>query len=354
MVDFARITIAAGNGGNGSGAFFQTKGKRHGKANGGYGGNGGNVYLEATTNLNTLEPYRFVKDYKAENGKQGLGNLRRGANAPDLILKVPLGTVVKVGNFTADTNSQPKNQEPTSSDLDLNVDLVADGQRVLVARGGQGGRGNAHMRDEYGRRPRAGEIGKPGEEFNLTLELKIIAQVGLIGLPNAGKSTLLAALTAAHPQIASYPFTTLEPNLGVLQQMPKRSVLVVDQTRTDLVFKKPIVIADIPGLIEGASKGRGLGDTFLRHIERTTLLVHIIDATSVNPWKDYLTIQNELKAFNTELTKKKEIVVLNKIDEIDHEKVKEIRTVFVSHKKKTVSISAKTGENLQDLIKLIE
>lgn len=335
MVDFARITIAAGDGGNGSGAFFQTKGKRHGKANGGYGGDGGNVYLEATNSLNTLEPYRFVKDYKAENGKQGLGNLRRGANAPDLILKVPVGTVVKVGSFIADPNSQPKSQEPTSSDFDLDLDLVANGQRVLAARGGHGGRGNAHMRDEFGRRPRIGEKGASGEQFNLTLELKIIAQVGLIGLPNAGKSTLLAAITAAHPQIANYPFTTLEPNLGVLRD-------------------SKIVIADVPGLIEGAAGGKGLGVNFLRHVERTTLLLHLVDVSSADPWKDYLTIRDELKAFNPALTKKKEIVVFNKIDLLNAEKVKEMRAIFTSHRKKTVAISAQAGENLQELVKLLK
>jgi len=335
MVDFARITIAAGDGGNGSGAFFQTKGKRHGKANGGYGGNGGDVYLEATTNLNTLEPYRFVKDYKAESGKQGLGNLRRGANGEALVLKVPVGTVVKVGTFTADINSQAKSQEPTGSDVHLDVDLITDKQRVLVARGGQGGRGNSHMRDEYGRRPRTGELGKPGEEFNLTLELKIIAQVGLIGLPNAGKSTLLAAITAAHPQIANYPFTTLEPNLGVLRE-------------------SKIVLADVPGLIEGASQGKGLGINFLRHIERTTLLLHLIDAASADPWKDYQTIREELKAFNPALTKKKEIVVLSKIDLIDAALVKDVQKIFTSHRKKTIAISAQAGENLQELVKLLK
>jgi GTP-binding protein len=343
MVDFARITIAAGNGGNGSGSFFQNKGKRFGKANGGYGGDGGNVYLEATSNLNTLEPYRFVKDYKAENGQPGLGNLRRGANGQDLILKVPTGTVVKVGNFTADPNSQPKSQEPTGSDSKLDLDLVKDGQRVLVANGGRGGRGNSHMRDEYGRRPRSGETGQPGEEFNLTLELKIIAQVGLIGLPNAGKSTLLSALTAAHPQIANYPFTTLEPNLGVLD-------LGLHSESSKGVT---LIIADIPGLIEGASQGKGLGINFLRHIERTTLLVHIIDVTSGDPWKDYLTIRNELKAFNPALNKKKEIIVLNKIDLISQDLLKETREIFTSHRKKTVAISASDKQGLEPLVKLL-
>ena len=191
------------------------------------------------------------------------------------------------------------------------------------------------MRDEYGRRPRTGELGKPGEEFNLTLELKIIAQVGLIGLPNAGKSTLLAAITAAHPQIANYPFTTLEPNLGVLRE-------------------SKIVLADVPGLIEGASQGKGLGINFLRHIERTTLLLHLIDAASADPWKDYQTIREELKAFNPALTKKKEIVVLSKIDLIDAALVKDVQKIFTSHRKKTIAISAQAGENLQELVKLLK
>ena len=317
MVDYAKVQIIAGSGGNGSGAFFQTKGKRHGKANGGSGGGGGSVYAEATTDLNTLEPYRFVKKYQAQNGKPGLSNQSRGANGDDLTLKVPIGTQIVI----AETSTT--------------FDLTTHGEKVLLARGGEGGRGNVHLRDEYGRRPRAGELGKPGEEFNLTLELKIIAQVGLIGLPNAGKSTLLAAITRAHPQIASYPFTTLEPNLGVLHD-------------------SKIVIADVPGLIEGAAQGRGLGINFLRHVERTTLLLHLVDVTSEDPWKDYQTIREELKAFNPALLKKKEIVVLSKIDMVEVVVVKEIQAVFSSHRKKTVAISASQKRGLEPLVGLLE
>src|SRR3989344_3041163 len=224
MIDYAKITVAAGNGGAGS--FRRIKGKRRGKADGGDGGTGGNVFVEATLDLNTLEPFRFVKNYKAKDGQIGFSNLRRGANGGDLVLKVPVGTVVRIGklgklsvseNQSIRRSDTLKHRRAESSEYsEIFFDLVEEGQRVLVARGGGGGRGNAKLRDEFGRRPKAGEKGAVGDVCDITLELKLIADVGLVGLPNAGKSTLLSVLTSAKPQIASYPFTTLEPNLGVL------------------------------------------------------------------------------------------------------------------------------------------
>lgn len=327
MIDFARITVTAGSGGNGGSSQRQIKGKRYSKADGGNGGNGGNVYIEASSDVNTLEKYRYVKDYKAENGKPGLGNQSRGATAPDLVLKVPTGTQI-----TVSTNP------PTI------YDLIEPNQNALLARGGIGGRGNAHMRDEFGRRPYKGEKGTIGETVNATFELKLIAEVGLIGLPNAGKSTLLSKLTAAKPQIAAYPFTTLEPNLGVL---------TMNYEPSTINYKRQLVLADIPGLIEGASEGRGLGHLFLRHVERTRLLVHLIDATSSDPWKDYQTVRNELINYSKELAKKKEIIALTKIDLIPKETVEEAIKTFKEKKKKVIAISTQTGEHLSELTYLL-
>lgn len=334
MIDYARITVKAGDGGNGSGSFFRIKGKRYGKAEGGDGGRGGDVYVEATRDLSTLEPYRYVKNYKAENGGVGLSNHRRGADGRDLVLWVPVGTLVKV-----------------HSDYSLITDLVNTAGKVLVARGGEGGRGNAHLKDEYGRRPKVGERGQEGEAVSVTLELKLIADVGIIGLPNAGKSTLLAKLTAARPKIAAYPFTTLEPNLGVLT------------FSGPVIRKNSVVIADIPGLIEGASQGKGLGDLFLRHIERTKALVHLVDvtkATNVSKtfdtsslWQNYLAVRNELAAYSGELAKKREIIVLTKADLADRQTIDAAVGEFKKHGKKTIVISAETGQGLQELVKTI-
>ena len=292
MIDYARITVKSGNGGQGAGSFFHIKGKRYGKADGGDGGNGGNVLIEATRDLNTLEAFRYIKDYKAKNGGNGLSNHKRGADGEDLVIKVPVGTVVKISSIKYQiSNIQPRDTSGVGSGSpeveELAVfDLLENGQRVLVARGGQGGRGNSKLRDEFGRRPRAGETGEEGETCQAILELKLIADVGLIGLPNAGKSTLLSALTKATPKIAPYPFTTLEPNLGVLNS----SQLIVDSSQKEntvnrelITVNKPamLVLADIPGLIEGASQGKGLGDLFLRHIERTRVLVHLVDCSQL-------------------------------------------------------------------------
>jgi len=383
MIDFARISIIAGNGGNGAGSFEHIRGKRRGKADGGDGGRGGDVYLEAAADLNTLEPFRYVKEYRGKNGVSGLSRRRKGADGEDLIVKVPSGTVVqirKLGTLGASENSENQNTQRTqeigkpdtlthrftdsqrnrlteSSEYSGKHDLVDKSQRVLVARGGQGGRGNRHLKDEFGRRPKAGEKGEEGEKVDLVLELKLIADVGLIGLPNAGKSTLLAALTSARPKVADYPFTTLEPNLGVIsasryQRLASRGTESLNAN--SLNAKRSIVIADIPGLIEGASEGKGLGDLFLRHIERTKILVHLIDVSSdTDKWQDYQTIRAELKSYSKDLAKKKEIIVLTKIDLVSKELVDEVLKLFKAKKKKIVAISAVSGEGLDSLLSAI-
>ncbi len=320
MIDYARIKIRAGEGGRGAGSFEHIKGKRRGKADGGDGGRGGNVYFVATANLNTLEPFRYVKEYKAQDGVAGQPKKRTGAEAVDLKIKVPVGTQLKV-----------------TSDKGVQIyDLVEAGQEILLAGAGEGGRGNAHLRDEFGRRPFAGEAGHEGEFVELTLELKLIADVGLVGLPNAGKSTLISKLTHATPKIANYPFTTLEPNLGVLEYRDKH-----------------IVLADIPGLIEGASEGKGLGDLFLRHIERTKILVHMIDVSVGNVWESYQTIRAELKIYSKELVKKREIIVVNKIDLVEADQVELVLQAFKAKRKKIFKISAQNGEGIEELTKEI-
>jgi len=357
MIDFARITVKAGDGGRGAGSFTHIKGKRLGKADGGDGGRGGNVYFVASGDINTLETFRYVKDYKAQSGQMGGSQRRRGAGGADLVLKVPRGTQIKM------------------SDEEV-YDLVNEGDKVLVARGGEGGRGNSHLRDEYGRRPKSGEAGSEGEFREITLELKLIADVGLIGLPNAGKSTLLSALTSAKPAIADYPFTTLEPNLGVIELVGpdasssqptssantelsdgltrSKSLRALAGTPSAGATHKSgkLVLADIPGLIEGASTGKGLGDLFLRHIERTKMLVHLIDAsTNSDKWEDYQTIRKELKAYSKELAKKKEIIVLAKIDLIEEGRLDQIVAEFKAKRKKVIAISATEKKGLGELVK---
>ena len=376
MIDFAKITVKGGKGGNGAGSFRRVKGKRRGKADGGDGGTGGNVRIEATLDLNTLEPFRFVKNYKAKDGQGGFSNLRRGANGQDLVLKVPAGTVIQLsvlgfqlsdrGQSVDQSTGQPRTGKQNSDNRQQKTDnwatevfdLVFDGQKVLVAKGGEGGRGNAKLRDEFGRRPKRGEAGAVGDVCDITLELKLIADVGLIGFPNAGKSTLLAVLTAARPQIASYPFTTLEPNLGVLkvESQSRKSKSEQEEKRlyTSHFDFDSLVLADIPGLIEGAAEGRGLGDLFLKHIERTKMLVHLIDVSaSGDHWQDYQTIRSELKTYSKDLTKKKEIVVLNKIDLVNPSEVSKIRRLFSQKRKRVLTISALNKEGLEELVREI-
>ena len=339
MIDFARITVIGGKGGDGAGSFTHIKGKRRGKADGGDGGRGGNVFLISTRDLNTLEPFRYIKEYKAKDGSNGLSRRRKGAGGEDLLIKVPCGTLIKILNSKFEI---------------LNYDLVNEGDKIIVASGGEEGKGNSHLKDEYGRRLFTGEKGKKGEKVNLELELKLIADVGLIGLPNAGKSTLIGKLTAAKPKVADYPFTTLEPNLGVLEV--SRYVGKWDSGKkkpTILLSYRPknLVLADIPGLIEGASRGKGLGDLFLRHIERTKILVHLIDVTeSEDLWQTYQTVRTELREYSKVLVKKKEIIILNKSDLVDKNKREQAEQEFKMKRKKVVAISALTGEGLDKLI----
>ncbi|NJN65792.1 MAG: GTPase ObgE [Chloroflexaceae bacterium] len=284
MVDQATIVVRSGTGGNGSATFRREKYIPHGGPDGGDGGRGGHVYLVADAEVNTLLPLRYETRFAAEDGGHGSKNRKHGRNGSDLNIAVPPGTIVR-----AEIHGET-----------YTMDLECPGQRLLVVRGGRGGLGNVHFTTPSRQAPRIAELGEPGEELTLELELKLIADVGLVGFPNAGKSTLLSVISAARPKIASYPFTTLQPNLGVV----------------DVGFER-FVVADIPGLIENAHQGVGLGFDFLRHIERTRLLLHVIDAAGVDgrdPVQDFHQINHELRSYHPELAERPQIVVLNKLD----------------------------------------
>jgi len=286
--DHTKIYVKAGEGGDGSIHFRREKFVPFGGPDGGDGGRGGSLYIEATPNLNTLIDYRYRQHFKAGSGGHGGGQKKHGAKGKDLVLRVPRGTVIR----DAETN-------------ELIADLVDDGQRVMVARGGRGGLGNVHFATATHQAPREAQRGEPGEERWLLLELRLIADVGLVGYPNAGKSTLLSVVSAATPKIADYPFTTLSPNLGVVTIGQRGS-------GGELEF----VLADIPGLIEGAAEGVGLGHEFLRHIQRTRLLIHMLDGASIgrDPWQDFQAINQELREYDEHLATRPQIVVLNKMD----------------------------------------
>jgi len=310
MTDEAQIEISAGKGGNGIVSFRHEKYVAKGGPDGGDGGDGGNIYFESTTRTNTLSDYVRIKAYRASGGGSGGPAKRHGKNGEDLTLFVPVGTLIK--------------------DMDQNIlfDLTKPDQKILVAKGGKGGLGNVHFKTSTNRVPQEATPGEEGEQKIIALELKLIADVGLIGMPNAGKSTLLSVISRAKPKIADYPFTTLSPNLGVVSYK-----------------NKSFVIADIPGLIEGASKGKGLGHQFLRHVERTKLLVHLIDCQSKDALKDYKTIRDELKMSNPNIISKKEIVVLTKSD-LDCTEAKK-------HFKDALVISAATGQGVEKLLQQI-
>jgi GTP-binding protein len=291
FVDEVDIHVLAGDGGNGCLSFRREKFVPRGGPDGGDGAPGGSVFIVAAPRKNTLVDFRFHPEFKAQRGQHGQGANRTGATGRDLEIEVPIGTLV----FNADEAG------PGAEPL---ADLAADGQRVLVARGGRGGRGNARFVSSTNRAPRRTEPGEPGEERRLRLQLKLIADAGLVGFPNAGKSTLISRISAARPKIAGYPFTTLTPNLGVVTLSGDRS----------------FVVADVPGLIEGAHEGHGLGDRFLRHIERTKVLVHLVDVSSMSgrvPVSDFDVIQNELRLFDAAVAAKPQIVVANKVDALD-------------------------------------
>jgi len=288
FLDEAKVYVQSGAGGNGCVSFRREKFIESGGPNGGDGGNGGDVVVEAVAGLNTLIDYRYQQHFKAGRGGNGMGKDRAGANGKDAVLKVPVGTQV----YGEDGET-------------LLADLTEVGQRATIAHGGNGGFGNAHFKSSTNRAPRHANPGQPGEEMTIRLRLKLIADAGLIGLPNAGKSTLLAAVSAAKPKIADYPFTTLHPQLGVVR-----------------VDDREFVLADLPGLIEGAHEGTGLGDRFLGHSERCRVLLHLIDGTSEDASKAYKTVRAELEAYGQGLTDKPEIVALSKADALTTEQIK--------------------------------
>jgi len=317
FVDKSKIRVVSGKGGNGMVAWRREKFVDKGGPAGGDGGNGGDVYLVADENMSTLMDFKHKSVYKAKPGENGANKNCYGANAPALYIKVPVGTVVK----------DCKNGK-------IIADLVSDGQQVLVAKGGRGGRGNAKFATSQKRAPQFCEPGEPSIERELFLELKLIADVGLLGMPNAGKSTFISRVSSAKPKIADYPFTTLIPNLGVVKKASGDG----------------FVIADIPGLIEGASEGVGLGHDFLRHVERCRFLIHIVDGTEENPFDNYSKINNELKKYSEKLANLYQIIAINKMDSIPEEKQKELLKVFGEVSDDVFMISAVTGENIDKII----
>lgn len=305
-------------------AFRREKFVPRGGPSGGDGGRGGSVFIESTEGLNTLLHFRYNPEHVAGRGRHGEGSKRHGADAEDIVIKVPVGTLVT--------------DELTG---ELIHDFTQPGERVLVAAGGRGGRGNAQFATPTNRAPRYHEEGKEGEERWLVLELKLIADVGLVGLPNAGKSTLISRISAARPKIADYPFTTLEPNLGVV----------------DLGDFKTLVVADIPGLIEGAHAGAGLGDRFLRHVERTKLLLHLVDVSGLaqDPIADYQTVTHELEAYSPEVAAKPKIAVATKLDALDDPtRLEEFEQFCRSEGLEFHSISAASGKGLKELLRAVE
>jgi len=326
FVDVAKIYVKGGDGGNGVVAFRREKYVPRGGPSGGDGGKGGDVVLEVDPNLSTLQDFKYKIHYKAEKGEHGQGSNKAGKNGEDLVIKVPPGTIVK----DAET-------------FEILADLVEPGQRFIVAKGGRGGRGNARFVSSVNQAPDFAEKGEPGEERWIILELKLLADVGLIGFPNVGKSTLLSRMTAARPKIADYPFTTLTPNLGVVDLGPER---------------KSFVVADIPGLIEGAHEGLGLGHDFLRHIERTKVLVHVIDGSGfeIDPVEGFYKINEELKQFSIKLTEKPQIVAVNKMDlEESRKNFPKILERLSKEGYEVLPISGATGFGIKDLInKIVE
>jgi GTP-binding protein len=320
FTDRVKIFVKGGDGGAGALSFRREKFVPRGGPDGGNGGRGGNVILEVSRQLNSLQDYRFKHHFPAGRGGRGGGSRRHGKDAADIVLQVPPGTLVK-------------DEEGKTI-----ADLIAQGQRLVVAKGGRGGRGNASFKTSTRQTPRFAELGEPGESAWLWLELRLIADVGLLGLPNAGKSTLLSAASAAKPKIADYPFTTLEPLLGVVE-------LAEDST---------FVMADLPGLIEGAHAGAGLGLQFLRHIDRTRVLIHVIDAAAGDQhklWSDYQQVRTELKKYSAALARRPHLVALNKMDAVtDTSEVLAFRQRLVKLRRRTFPISAATGDGVQDLL----
>ena len=320
FLDQAKINLKAGNGGSGSASFRREKYVEFGGPDGGDGGDGGSILFESERNLNTLIDYRYSQHFKAENGKPGRKKNKTWANGKDLVLKVPIGTQI----YEEDNNT-------------IIYDFKKNKEKYLVASGGKGGLGNVRFKSSTNRAPRKKTNGKNGEEFWIWLQLKIIADVGIIGLPNAGKSSLLASLTRAKPKIANYPFTTINPNLGVTYYN-----------------NKEVTLADIPGLVKGAHKGIGLGDKFLRHIERCKILLHLIDVTENNLAENYQKIRSELKSYDLLLSKKKELIYFNKSDLVEKNILKEKLDIFSSKiKKKYKVISVFKKDDIQSIKKVL-
>jgi GTPase len=320
FLDEAKVYVRSGDGGNGCVSFRREKFIEFGGPNGGDGGKGGDVIVEAVNGLNTLIDYRYQQHFRAKNGGAGMGKDRHGASGDDILLKVPAGTQV----YEEDGKT-------------LLADLTQVGQRAVVARGGNGGFGNAYFKSSTNRAPRHANPGQPGEELTIRLHLKLIADAGIIGLPNAGKSTFLAAVSAAKPKIADYPFTTLHPQLGMVE-----------------IDGREFVLADIPGLIEGAHEGTGLGDRFLGHVERCRVLLHIVDGTIEDAGLAYQTVRAELEAYGQGLADKPEIVALNKADALTPEQLKQqsARLKRVAEKKPLV-VSAATGAGVPEVLRAL-
>jgi len=318
FLDQAKLYVKAGDGGSGSASFRREKFIEFGGPDGGDGGKGGSVIFIASKNLNTLIDFRYQQHFKAENGNNGEGKKRTGKSGRDLILKVPVGTQV----FEEDNNT-------------LIEDLVKSEQKIVIANGGKGGLGNVRFKSSTNRAPRKKTDGNKGENFWIWLQLKVIADIGIIGMPNSGKSSLLSVLTDAKPKIANYPFTTINPNLGVANYN-----------------NREITLADIPGLIEGAHEGIGLGDKFLRHIERCKSILHLIDITNDNLLENYSKVRKELLKYSSTLAKKQEIIVFNKIDAVDEKKINEKINIFKKKiKKKFFMISALKHKGLKNIKK---
>lgn len=324
FIDRVKIHVKAGDGGDGVTAFRREKFVPRGGPSGGDGGKGGDVWMEADEGLNTLLHLRYNPEHKADRGKHGEGSNRHGKDSADVLIKVPVGTQI----FDAESE-------------ELLFDFTESGQKFLAAKGGKGGWGNQHFATSTNRAPKYHYTGRPGDEKDLQLELKLIADVGLVGFPNAGKSTLISVISAAKPKIADYPFTTLEPNLGVV----------------DLGEFKTFVVADIPGLIEGASEGAGLGDRFLRHVERTKLILHLVDVSSISGRdsdEDYRIINRELANYNQDLSERPQIVVATKLDALDEpERLENLRTLAEKDGKPFLQISAVTNQGTKELINLV-
>lgn len=321
FLDQQKIFIKSGDGGAGCIAFRREKYIEFGGPDGGNGGKGGDVVAEAVNNLNTLIDFRYQQHFKAERGQNGMGQNRSGKNGMETILKVPVGTQIFENDYDH-----------------MIADLTLPGQKMVLATGGDGGFGNAHYKSSTNQAPKRAGNGWAGQEKWLWLRLKLIADAGLIGLPNAGKSTFLAAVTRARPKIANYPFTTLNPNLGV-----------------GYVDGDEIILADIPGLVEGAHTGSGLGDSFLGHIERCGALIHLIDGTNENPAKDYKTVRHELEAYGSNLADKPELIAINKCDALDKKSINETKQLLQNETGQTIlTTSGITGTGLKDTLRLLK